>query len=645
MSLSRSSLRSPPNIAAASAAFGAFLLVLRYLYGKKLSYSAFVRDPAQAAKRIQNREDEYDFDEYDVVVVGGGTAGCALASRLSEDPSVRVLLLEAGTSSLLQSACIIPAGASKLFRTEHDWNLWTVPQPNAGSVGRYWPRGKLLGGCSAINAMVYHVGAPEDFDEWVTLQKGQEGAGQWSFREIQKYILKLEKFVPSSRYPDVDATLRGNSGPVEMGYNSYASLGTGRFIEACTKVGIPAVADVNTAKGTLGATKAVTFVDAKGKRVTTESAYLTPKVLARPNLKVITRAHVTRVLFDTSHPTTRAIGVEFTQPKGETFRVRARKEIVLAAGAVHTPQVLMLSGVGPADHLREHNIPVVADLPGVGSNLVDHVVIDLNFRDKSGTSLNFLAGSTPAHKLKLLAALLKYRLTGTGPLTTNLCEGIAFVRSTDTALFPPDEFPQESAPEDTTSGPGAPDLELFFTPLGYQRHGAGGSLGPFEYFGLHAILLRPKSKGTIRLKSRNPKDAPIIDPQYLSSENDVEVLARAARLLTRLLKTEPLASHVDPAGESDAGLDHALHTLGPDALRERVRRKAETIYHPACTARMAPEADGGVVDPFLRVYGIPNLRVADASVMPEIVSGHPAVAILAIAEKAADLIKASIYRE
>ncbi|KAI0749699.1 GMC oxidoreductase [Daedaleopsis nitida] len=614
----------PRSLAAVSIAI---ILVVRYLYNKKRGF--LFGDPAKDATRIRGREDVYDFDEYDVVIVGGGTAGCVLASRLTEDPSIRVLLLEAGTSSAKNPFAIIPASYSRLMRTQYDWNIFT-----------YWPRAKLLGGCTCMNAMIFHIGAPEDFDEWVSLQKGQEGASHWTYKEINNCIKKFEKFNPSPKYPLVDASLRGNNGPVQTGYG-YATAGTPKFIEACVKNGIPHVPDVNTPTGSLGVTKAMTYITSTGRRANAEFSYLTAEVLARPNLKVIPQAHVTRVLFDTVAVTTpRAVGVEFTQPSGDKFQVRARKEVIMSAGAVHTPHILMLSGVGPADHLISHGIPVVADLPGVGSHLMDHVVLDLNFLDKSQSSISHLKGDTFASALRLIRSLLYYKLTGSGPLTTNVADTIGFLRSDDPVIFPPSEYPAEQI-KDTTSGPGAPDIEIFYTPTGYIKHGQV-PMRPNHYFGLHGVLLRPTSTGTIRLKSRDPQEPPVIDPNYLSSPNDVAVLVRAARLLSRIVHTEPLASMLDPAGAEDAALDHTFHNLDDAAVVDAVTKKAETLYHPACTARMAPKEDGGVVDPFLRVHGIPNLRVVDASVFPMIVSGHTAAPVLAIAEKAADLIKAAL---
>ncbi|PIL22660.1 hypothetical protein GSI_15352 [Ganoderma sinense ZZ0214-1] len=637
------------RVASWSVVLTSLVLVARYAYsraGKRGEYPALLGNPAAAARRIRRGEEEYDFDEYDVVVVGGGTAGCVLAARLSEDPSIRVLLLEAGESSVENTFAIVPAAYSKLFHTQWDWELFTVPQTDADSQVRYWPRAKLLGGCTCMNALIFHIGAPEDFDEWVRLQKGQPGAEQWAFKEFNNYIKKFETFHSSTDYPQVDSSLRGTSGPVQTGHFGHVSKGTRKFIDACAKVGLARSSDVNTHRGTMGVTKAstsrflLTFISPNGRRVTTESAYLTSEVLARKNLKVITHAHVTRILFDKSGPMPRAVGVEFSHGKGQKFRVKAKKEVVVSSGAVHSPQILMLSGVGPGDHLTAHGIPVVADLAGVGSHLMDHIVIDLNFRDKTNSSLACLKGESFAHSLSFMKALFEYRMSGRGPLSSNVAEAIGFVRSDDPALFPPSEYPERNY-EDTSSGPGAPDIEVFYTPTGYLKHGMV-SMGPQHYFAVHGVLLRPTSTGTIRLKSADPHEPPVIDPKYLSTEHDVAVLVRTARLLARIANTQPLASMLDPVGKDDALLDHTFHELDEAAVAEAVRRKAETLYHPACTARMAPKDEGGVVDPFLRVHGIPNLRVVDASVFPTIVSGHTAAPTIAVAEKAADLIKAAI---
>jgi len=409
-------------------------------------------------------------------------------------------------------------------------------------------------------------------------------------------------------------------------------------VEACERIGIPRVADFNTYKGTLGAAKCMTFVNKNGRRVTAEFAYLKPDVLARPNLQVATNAQVTRILFETTAEGWRATGVEYMNAGGERFQVDARKEVVVSAGAVNTPQILMLSGVGPAAELQAHNIPVVADIPGVGSHLMDHLVIDLHYKDKTKSTLGYLNPKDIWHTFKLLAGLAQYRLTGKGPLSTNIAESLAFCRTSDPTIFAPGN---EEALLDSTTGPNAPDIELFFAPLTWIDHGGTPFPAAGDYFSLHAVCLQPLSIGKITLNSSNPLDAPVIDPRYLTHRNDTLALMRAARLLGRLVRTEPLASMLDPAGDSEEHVDHGLLKLSDAELEELVRRKAETLYHPTSTARMAPLEDGGVVDPFLRVHGILNLRVVDASVFPTIISGHTAAPTLAVAEKAADMIKAA----
>jgi len=386
----------------------------------------------------------------------------------------------------------------------------------------------------------------------------------------------------------------------------------------------------------------VTYIDAKGRRVTTEAAYLTPDVLARPNLKIGTKARVTKILFTKDDTQTRASGVEFADSSGTRFRAVARKEVVIAAGAVHTPQILKLSGIGPTEELGQHNISVVADLPGVGSHLQDHVVIDYFFEDKTKTSLNYLRPTNFTQKLKLANAIFEYQLFNRGPLTCNVGEAAAFVHSHDPKCFPSPKFSSQDAPEDVSSGKGAPDMEIFVSPMIYTDHGFGPLVGDGFYFGLHGVLLRPKSTGKITLKSADPFDKPIIDPNYLADPNDLKIMLRASRLIQGISHTESMQTVIDPKGDANPKLHHHLENWSDAQIEEDIRKRAETLYHPCSTARMAPLEDGGVVDPFLRVHGIPNLRIADASVFPTIVSGHTAAPVIAIAEKAADLIKAAI---
>ncbi|KAH9030564.1 GMC oxidoreductase [Lactarius hengduanensis] len=612
-------------------------LVLRVITSGRPKRSAIQRDPRKIGKVVGEVDTEDDFDEYDIVIVGGGTAGCVLASRLSENRNLRVLLLEAGDSSLNVLYSKIPAGFSSILETSKVFSLYTMLQQNTGGRRHFWPRAKMLGGCEPNNNL-FHYGNPSDYDEWVRL--GGEGADAWAYKDFHKYFLRFEKFVPNRSHPGVVEGEHGSNGPIEVGFHGYHSAFSTRFIAACGHVGIPPRADLNTHRGTCGVAKLMTYIDSRGSRVTTESAYLTPTVLSRPNLTVAVNASATRIIFDTTGSNPRAVGVEFASSRdGPRFHVRTKNEVILAAGAIHTPHVLMLSGVGPEAHLAEHKIPVVASLPGVGEHLMDHPVVDVALAETSGNSLNFLKPRSVRHHFQRATAFLTYCLTGKGPLTTNLAESAAFFRSDDPVLFAPHMAPPPTA-EDSTSGSNSPDLELFVTPVGYTKSG-NGLLPNIDSFGLHMTLLRPTSVGNLLLKSTDPFEHPSINPKqvssYLSTEHDLAVLERGMAVLSRVIHTSPLADIIDHTA-ADKRLGNWLPEASPKEVRAYVRRNVETLYHPTSTARMAPQSEGGVVDARLRVHGIHGLRIVDASVFPTIISGHTAAPVIAVAEKAAELI-------
>ncbi|KAF8071849.1 hypothetical protein FPV67DRAFT_1482934 [Lyophyllum atratum] len=603
--------------------------------------SKYVTDLSRVGQRVGDKQSAAKLEEFDFIIIGGGTAGCVLASRLTEDPSLRILLLESGGSGKSLLLTRLPSSFSMLFHTKHVYELHTEPQKFANAETRYWPRGSNRHSLSSSNTdfirqrqdarRLAQYGAPGDFNEWAKIT----GDDSWSWENFHRYFRKLEKYVPNPKYTGVDASGKGSDGPMKIGYFSSFQPQCQDFVKACTELNIPFSPDFNTTGGTRGVSRVLTYVDEDSKRVSSETAYLTDEVLARPNLVVAIHAHVTKVVFDTEAGAgPRAVGVEFANTKnGPRYQARARKEVLLSAGAIHSPHILMLSGVGDSRNLTEVEIPVVHDLPSVGSNLVDHPVVDLAFKDKNVTPKHLRPNSV-LDGFKLLGSVFQYYASRSGPVLSNVAEAAAFVRSDDPVIFAHDEYPTKI--HDSTSAADSPDLELFSTIFGYKDHGR--SMYPVHTAGLHVTLLRPASKGSIRLKSNNAWDNPIIDPRYLEEPEDVAKLVRGVKLLFKLSRTEPLASRIDHEDKHPL-LDHSLLQKNDEELADIVRERVQTLYHPAGSCRMAPLQDGGVVDSQLRVYGVQGLRVCDASAFPTIVSGHTAGAVLAMAEKLSDILK------
>ncbi|QIX00308.1 hypothetical protein AMS68_005825 [Peltaster fructicola] len=581
-----------------------------------------------------------DRKAYDYVIIGGGTAGSVLASRLTEDANVDVLVLEAGgdNRSILETK--IPLTFGKLFHSEHDWNYYTTPQENVSHRELFWPRGKMIGGSSSMNAMMSHVCDRQDFDEW----KEKFGCVGWGYNDILPYMRKSEKFTPNPNRPAISTEHRGDSGPWLTGYSWLTEIGETGFLGGCEEVGIPNNPDINTPAGTLGCTRFQTFIDSRGQRSSAATAYLPQAVVNRANLYIGIKACVTRVLFDTSSTEPEAIGVELRDGKdGSLYEVFARREVILCAGTINTPQTLMLSGIGPKSQLQQHGIPVIKDNAAVGSNLKDHFCTSgLICKAKSGTCLDYLSDD-----VKAIPALLRWLITGGGPLTSNVGETAAFVRSVD----PPCPVKTDAKPKDYGSGRIGPDIEIIGAPLMFVHHGEERAPPGVDVYSFVPIGVRPQSTGTITLKSKDPLDHPIIDPRYWSDpeDNDRKVLLVGLRVCLKIMRSEAMKKWLDPVEPNDDPDSYwwpysssNIDAITDDQLRRWMTRTAFTLYHPIGTARMGPDAKDSVVDLECRVHGVKALRVIDASIMPDQISGHPTAPIIAIAEKMSDVLKGVI---
>ncbi|KAG5951610.1 hypothetical protein E4U53_002686 [Claviceps sorghi] len=580
---------------------------------------------------------ERNLPSYDYVIIGAGAAGAVLANQLSEDEDVSVLVLEAGGDNTKVLETKIPLMFPKLYHGEYDWDYYTVEQRAVASRRMYWPRGRILGGSTSINAMTYHHCSASDFDEWVS----EHGCRGWGYPDLAPYFKSMEKFTPNLARPAIDMAARGRDGSWHTGYSWLSQIVEDGFLPACESAGIPPREDINTVKGSLGVTRTQTFIDNQGRRSSLATAFLPPEVLRRPNLYVACGAHVTRILFDRIHmskPT--AIGVEFQASKhGELFQVHAKKEVILSAGAVNTPQTLMLSGIGPEEQLKRHGISVVQANDNVGNHLKDHLCSNaVSCKAKDGTTLDYLFSH-----LKAMPALARWLVFGTGPLTSNAGEAAAFVRT-----FEHQFVGSDVVPEDYTSGKDAPDLEILGIPMAFIHHGEEKAIDSASIFSLVPAALRPRSSGSITLRSLDPFDHPIIDPMYFTDENDNDkkVLIAGLRLCLRIMRSPALQKYLDPVPVNDDPTSYwwpyscsDIDAVTDEQLGKYIVERAFTLYHPVGTARMGPSPSKSVVDLACRVHGVARLRVVDASIFPEQISGHPTAPIAAIAKRAGQLVR------
>lgn len=519
---------------------------------------------------------------YDYVIVGAGSAGCVLAARSSEDPDCQVLLLEAGPPDK-KLEIRIPAAFNKLFKTKYDWAYETEPQANLDGRAMFWPRGKTLGGSSSLNAQMYVRGNSLDYDHWAEL----DNLG-WAFGDVLPYFERSERSERGS------APGRGVSGPLNIADLRDPNPTTVAFLEAAEQAGIPRTKDVNGPdQDGLDFTQ---VTQKRGRRWSAADAYLKP-ARKRRNLTVATGAHALRIILEGS----RAVAVEYIAD-GKTQRDPVH-EVIVCGGAINSPQLLMLSGIGPADQLTAHDIPVVVDLPGVGKNLQDHLAIMDIVHSKERVTL------AAAESLRNLARFLAL---GRGMLTSNVGEACGFVR--------------------TRPELDAPDLELVFAPVPFINHGLAPPPGHGITIG--SIAVTPRSVGELTLRSADPFAAPRIEPNYLSDADgeDLRVLVEGSKIARRIFDAPAFARYV---GEP---LLPAVRPTTDDELIEHIRRDSQTLYHPVGTCKMGTD-DRAVVDPELRVHGIDGLRVVDASIMPTIPRGHTHASTVMIAEKAVDLIR------
>jgi len=530
-------------------------------------------------------------ETFDFVVVGGGSGGCAVAGRLSEDAQTSVALLEAGGRN--DNWVVTTPGALVLMVSGrvNNWALETVPQPGLqGRIG-YQPRGKGLGGSSAINAMVYIRGHRADYDHWAAL-----GNSGWSYSDVLPYFKRSEDNA------DFDGAYHGKGGPLAVNKLRSDNPVQQIFLQAAREAQFRIRDDFNGEEQEGLGTYQVTQKD--GERCSAARAYIHPHIASRPNLKVETQAHATRILFEGK----RAVGVEIRKGK-ELRQVRARREVIVAAGAFHTPHLLMLSGMADGMVLARHGIETVHHLPGVGQNLQDHpdFIFCYTSDDPNFTGISFQG--LP----RIFRAIGQYRRERRGPMTSNFAECGGFLKTRPDLELP--------------------DIQLHFGMAMVDDHGRKRHWG--TGFSCHVCLLRPKSRGSVALAAPDPMQPPVIDPNFFGDPADLESMVAGYKTTQRLMDT--------PAMKSLRKKD--MFTAGvasDDDIRAVLRARVDTVYHPVGTCKMGVNDSMAVVDPKLKVHGVDGLRIVDASVMPTLIGGNTNAPTIMIGEKAADMIKAEL---
>lgn len=532
-------------------------------------------------------------EEFDIVIVGGGSAGCVLANRLSADPALSVLLIEAGGEDWSPFIHMPIGYGLSYYNPRINWKYMSEPDAGLGGRQYYWPRGKVLGGSSAINAMVWVRGLQNDFDDWESA-----GATGWGWETAKTYYRKLENWTHG------DDGIRGGEGLLKVqDVSKQVHPLCEVYLEAARELRLPLTDDYNGAEPE-GAGIYQLSTDG-GVRASTARCYLKP-ARGRRNLKVVTRAHVTGVGIEGN----RATGVAYRRGS-ENFTAKARGSVVLSAGAVNSPQLLQLSGIGPGEVLQAHGLEVKRDLPAVGRHLQDHLGVDFYFRSKVPTLNQMLRAW---HKRAWYG--LQYVLTRKGPLSLSVNHAGGFLKTRP-------DLP-------------APNVQVYFNPVSYTRapKNKRALLSPDPFPGLlfGYDMCRPTSRGEIMIRSNDPFEAPSIRPNYLSTNEDVADILEASHFVRRLSEAPALAAIIE--SEISPGAD----IQSDEGYLQHIRDNAWTVFHPCSTCRIGVDEQSSVVDPRLRVHGVEGLRVVDASVFPNITSGNINAPVIMVAERASDLI-------